>query len=202
MCTKHLVKSLIFSEKLPRGTFQVFSEKPPLPFAQVDQIHGTTVVELKEINKSNVLLTADGIITSDTGVKLGIKTADCLPVVVIGKNGSSILHAGWKGIKNNILLAPKIKIIAPYFFFIGPHICSKHFEVTSEFYNNFPESNFFNKKNDKIYFSLAKEIKSRIINSFPNATVKFADECTFKNQKLHSFRQNNTSLRNWNILST
>ena len=47
---------------------------------------------------------ADGIITKNKNVLLGILTADCAPVILLGKEYFGILHVGWRGLLNNIIL--------------------------------------------------------------------------------------------------
>jgi hypothetical protein len=45
----------------------------------------------------------DALITAETGVALCVRTADCLPVAVVGANVVALVHAGWRGLGADIL---------------------------------------------------------------------------------------------------
>src|SRR5258706_10485743 len=48
----------------------------------MQQVHGDNIVEIKD-KKLKEVGEADGIFTAETGVYLGVLTADCLPLLVI-----------------------------------------------------------------------------------------------------------------------
>jgi YfiH family protein len=45
------------------------------------------------------LLVGDGLITYSTGLLLAVKTADCMPIIIVDpkKRAVGVLHAGWRG---------------------------------------------------------------------------------------------------------
>ena len=178
---------------------KVFTERPSFEFLTVNQVHGTDILNANSQDLS--LQTADGIIVTGAhaGPALAIKTADCLPVVVLGKNGYAFIHAGWKGLGSGILTSEKLKDIDPDFFFIGPfiHVCC--YEVASDFEKNFPTSKSFSRKKEKAYFDLGLEANARIKLAFPRAHVEVSPTCTFCDKHFHSFRRDKTNKRNWNI---
>jgi YfiH family protein len=62
------------------------------------QVHGGHIVEvtdpsLKEAGE------ADGMVTDEKGIFLGVLTADCVPILfsVRGRNVAAVAHAGWRG---------------------------------------------------------------------------------------------------------
>ncbi|MEK6554411.1 MAG: polyphenol oxidase family protein [Bdellovibrionota bacterium] len=66
---------------------------------------------------------------------LGISTADCLPVILVSKNKLAGVHAGWRGVENEIIyktlqnhFAAEESISA----YVGPHIQWSSFEVDRE----------------------------------------------------------------------
>ncbi len=71
------------------------------------QIHGNTVYEVDARHRGmgydiSTDMAGDGYVTSDPSVTLGIKTADCTPILLEARNGERVLavaavHAGWKG---------------------------------------------------------------------------------------------------------
>jgi YfiH family protein len=185
--------------ELPRGRFKVFSEKPSFEFLSVHQVHGTEILSADSHDLS--LQSADGITVTRAyaGPALAIKTADCLPIIVLGKNGYAALHAGWKGLAAGILSSEKLKAIEPDFFFIGPFIHACCYEVSSDFEKYFPASKALASKNGKVCFDLGLEAETRINLIFPGAHVKVSPVCTSCDKHFHSYRRNRTDKRNWNI---
>jgi hypothetical protein len=67
------------------------------PLAQVRQIHSAIVHRLHSV--SSHAPAGDGIITKTRGILLAIKTADCVPVLVVDVKRRVVgaFHAGWRG---------------------------------------------------------------------------------------------------------
>ncbi|MDO9515333.1 MAG: peptidoglycan editing factor PgeF [Syntrophales bacterium] len=68
----------------------------------VDQVHGDRLLVIDETFQEggyNSPLECDGIITAIPGVPIGIKTADCVPVLLadLKRRVVGAVHAGWKG---------------------------------------------------------------------------------------------------------
>lgn len=63
----------------------------------VRQIHSDLVHVIHGV--ANQPLSGDGLITNRPGILLGIKTADCVPVLVAERKGRAVgaFHAGWRG---------------------------------------------------------------------------------------------------------
>ncbi len=121
----------------------------------VYQVHGSKVIEVKEIWTDEQRPKADAMVTDRAGVGLGILVADCAPVLFKGRaengragDGHAIIgaaHAGWKGalggvLENTIaamvdLGAVKSSISAC----VGPCIGKDSYEVSEEFKKPFLE---------------------------------------------------------------
>lgn len=76
----------------------------------VRQVHGASVRELRaddaqaiRESRPDQLPHADGQVTVTPGVAAAVLAADCLPVIVAGTGGVAVLHAGWPGLKANII---------------------------------------------------------------------------------------------------
>lgn len=69
----------------------------------VFQVHGTEVMRVE--GPSQVRDEADGLVTRNPGVALGILTADCAPVLFAEPNAGVIgaAHAGWRGVLAGVL---------------------------------------------------------------------------------------------------
>ena len=141
----------------------------------LNQTHSNKVVI---INKRNVnkLYNADGMITNNPDVLLGVLTADCAPIAFLGKEFIGIIHAGWKGLVNGIientinLFEKNNEKVENLNCFIGPHLSSKYFEVKNDFISclyKFNKENikFIEKNKNKNYFNYSGYITS-ILKSF------------------------------------
>lgn len=70
--------------------------------AELKQIHSATVREVGE--KWGNLGEGDGLVTSTEGTMVGVRTADCVPILIVDvrKRAVAAVHAGWRGIVGNI----------------------------------------------------------------------------------------------------
>lgn len=67
------------------------------PLLQVKQIHSAVVRRVDAAPREAV--PGDGLITSKPGLLLAIKTADCVPVIIVDAKRRAVgaFHAGWRG---------------------------------------------------------------------------------------------------------
>jgi hypothetical protein len=68
-------------------------------------VHGMEVVKVDKSSLAGELPEADGLITADKGVVLGLCPADCAPIIIASKEGEvvSLIHAGWKGAESGVI---------------------------------------------------------------------------------------------------
>ncbi len=184
----------IYEKELPLGRFVTYSSCPGFEFTKTKQTHSNIVLDENNCNG----LEADGIVGNGQR-PITVLTADCLPIILLGPNGHAFIHAGWKGLHNNILNHEKIKLIKPNFAFIGPHISNKHYEVQADFRQHFPISSALISIDGKFFFSLVSEARTQLNQNFPNIVIEESGICTFENQTFHSYRRNKTQNRNWNF---
>ena len=141
----------------------------------LDQVHSNIVHNVNRVTKKK--LKGDSLITGKKGIALGILTADCAPVFIYDpiNNLISALHAGWKGAFKQIIskTIKKFKIkgsnLNDLIVVIGPCISKNNYEVKRDFLNKFivkekSNKNFFNYKNNKIFFSLNDFIKKSFLD--------------------------------------
>lgn len=79
----------------------------PMGVVSVPQVHGNTVHEVDARHRGmgyhvEAAFEGDGYVTADPSVTLGVKTADCTPILLEASVGGHVvavaaLHAGWKG---------------------------------------------------------------------------------------------------------
>ena len=193
---------LLFEKKIENYTFQSLDQRPAGKVYEVKQVHGNKVYSLDKLKNTSTTLQADGIYTNELSSSiLAIKTADCLPIFIIGKNGIALLHAGWRGIQKKIHLQREVLDLRPQTVFVGAHIQFKSFQVGKDFYSQFPGSlELFKREGDKIYFNLFGQIYKDFKQFDSLLTIINSNIDTFSNKKFFSFRRNNTSQRIWNIV--
>jgi len=118
-----------------------------LPAAPVwlAQVHETAVALIDRANVSGLRVsppTADAAVTREPGIVLGVRTADCLPVLFADRAGTVVgaAHAGWRGLAAGVLEAtlhamdaPPLEIVA----WLGPAIGPQRFEVGRDVFDAF-----------------------------------------------------------------
>lgn len=187
---------ITFEAPLLRGRFIVFNSRPEFELIKIKQTHSDIVLHEDQCTIEQI---GDGIYGSSTAPK-AILTADCMPLVLIGADSHVVIHAGWRGLAQNILKHPAIAAIKPTYAYIGPHIRPEHYEVQSDFYVNFTgHKDAFSVQNDKSYFNLEYVATSQLKALYPDIVIEDCGLCTFRDLKFHSYRRDKTPNRNWNI---
>ncbi|EJF75657.1 peptidoglycan editing factor PgeF [Bartonella alsatica] len=168
----------------------------------VNQIHSCEVVVINQpfIDEPPK---ADALVTTTKDLAIGVLTADCGPILFADPQAGVIAatHAGWRGSLNGIIEktisvmekqgAKRQSITAA----LGPCIGPCHYEVTSEFYNQFIDYNSkFQKyflKTDKInhfHFNLWAFIMNQLKEAGVHASC--VELCTYQDeQRFFSYRR-------------
>lgn len=188
----------IWQQDLGHGSFVTTNELPDEAVATLKQIHSSRVILWQEqITRPK----ADGLVCLfPISGPFAIYTADCLPICIEGNKGVALLHAGWRGLQQNILGHSLVKSIQPNIIAIGPAINSAHYEVGEEFASYFPESSALTRrKNGKLHFCLIEEAERQIYKLYPKAQLYKSSICTWSHPELRSFRRGGGPERNFNI---
>lgn len=152
-------------------------ELEPEALLTVHQHHSPDVVHVIEPWTLDKLPKADGMVTTERGIALGVLAADCAPVLFADLDAGVIgaCHSGWKGALGGVidstvslmvdLGAGHDRIAAA----VGPCIGQKSYEVGAEFRSSFMEaaignSRFFKKgtAEGKFHFDLAGYVRYRL----------------------------------------
>lgn len=168
------------------------------------QIHSANVIEVGKSDCGrgyfkNPCGECDGYLTAETGVTLGVKTADCVPIILEAEdeNGRiiavSALHAGWRGtvagIAENGVNALINKGAEPFRIraAIGPSIGHCCFEVGEEFPEavekargkSFAEK-FVTRRGERLFADI-KGMNFQILVDcgVPSENIDLSDECTY-----------------------
>lgn len=177
----------------------------------LDQIH-SNIIHIVDDNYQNNSQ-GDGLITNKINTPLVIKTADCIPILIYDKKNKvlGLIHSGWKGTLNNIIIDAINLIINNYhsqkeniYIYMYPSIHKCHFEVDEDVYqkflDNYPFVNkFTTQKNNKYYLDLPEIIKYNLEHIGITNIIK-SNICTYcYHDSFHSYRYNHTDKRNYLI---
>lgn len=107
-------------------------------WATVRQVHGTRVVDVSR--PGQVEKEADALFTGVAGLPVAVMAADCAGVVVGGRGGVGVAHAGWRGVSAGVVVslmeamrsagvglawAAVGPFIGPCCFEVGPEVASR-----------------------------------------------------------------------------
>ncbi|MEW6570779.1 MAG: peptidoglycan editing factor PgeF [Nitrospirota bacterium] len=164
------------------------------------QRHSDTIFILESDMRPRI---ADAVITARRGILIGVKVADCVPILLLDEKRSVIgaVHAGWRGsaagiVKKSILLmidryesCPEDILVA-----IGPGI--KCYEVGSEVKEAVEkttgEGEYYcrSEQNGKFFLDLSHANMLQVVSlGVPVQNIWISGECTYCNsEKYYSYR--------------
>lgn len=102
------------------------------------QIHSNQVVYLDRDSDLADLPTGDALITDRKDIVIGVKTADCVPLLIYDnrQNIVAVIHAGYKGLLSGIIQRTIRMMLENFkcsfenmYITLGPSISVKHYEV-------------------------------------------------------------------------
>ncbi len=159
------------------------------------QKHTNRVIELHRFPFPP--LVGDAVITSLKGIEIGIRTADCVPLVLVGEENVGVVHAGWRGIYSGIVektieLLSKKEKVDELFAFIGPSAKGCCYEVGEEFKEMFPEE--VTVRHGQLFMDTQQAVVKRL-KSMGITKIKFLNRCTICDKSLPSYRRDRTQKR-------
>jgi YfiH family protein len=164
------------------------------------QTHGITFREigpeffaLSENTKRMLLEGVDGLMTSLSGVCIGVSTADCIPVLLYDEDhhAACAVHSGWRGTVQYIVLKAVAEMREAYSSdpqklkaIIGPGISLENFEVGPEVYEQFASNGFdmslVARKYEKWHIDLPECCRIQLIGAGVSPqNIQKADVCTY-----------------------
>lgn len=160
-------------------------------WATIKQVHGNRVVQVSEPGFHGE---ADALVTSAIGLPIVIATADCVPVVLIGRRTRGVAHAGWRGVAAGVVPATVERMHSlgdtPSVAILGPHIGPCCYEVGTDVIDalgGFAAQT----RSGTPSVDLAAAIRSQL----GGIEVRDVGRCTHDDPALASYRKDGTSER-------
>lgn len=172
---------------------------PEYQFHFLKQVHGRKVVACDRAGAE-----ADGHWTAEKSQALVVQTADCLPILFSDGRKIAAVHAGWRGVAQNIVGASSEAAMinasdSRWWAVIGPHIALRNFEVGHDVANQIldgiaPEDRApmirTHKSPDKSWVDLSLVVRAQILRHWGDDTrIVELDEDTYESELFHSFRR-------------
>jgi YfiH family protein len=104
-----------------------------VPVAWAHQVHGDDVVTVEHADGSAP--EADGLVTTQRGLALMVRVADCVPVVLADQAAGvvGVAHAGRRGVELDVVTRTVERMrelgASDLRAWVGPHICGRCYEV-------------------------------------------------------------------------
>lgn len=206
---------LIFPDLLKNGATAFFTGK--YPGADPDHI-----AELLHISADNIFMPtqrhtdkiaviglsaepviADAVITKETGILIGVKVADCVPILLCESSRGILgaVHAGWRGTAS-ALLKKTLGLVMDRFscraeniyLAVGPAIrwCCYHvdYDVMHAVERATGPGEYFVVRSGKYCLDLPNANKCQALSvGIPEGNIWLSNECTFCNpEKYYSYR--------------
>jgi YfiH family protein len=196
----HGFGSRYFNKQLPSKNIQ--GKKPKCVF--LDQIHSDIIHAVAELPDKN--WKGDALLTDRPGFLLTVRTADCLPVLLVDKKKKVVaaLHCGWRGTKKK-LAEKAVKAMSALYkcerssllAALGPCIEQDCYEVGEEVRESFKDAgirdDFFLSsaaKKGSYYFDLKQANRYQLLKAgLKPENIFSVDLCTYCEESLFSYRR-------------
>ncbi|PCI85991.1 MAG: polyphenol oxidase [Hyphomicrobiales bacterium] len=141
---------------------------------------------------------ADAIITQQKGLALGIRTADCVPILLSSGDGDMVaaVHAGWPGTYAGIIQATVKKMVSmgadlnEIVASVGPAIAGDSYEVGKEIFSQFTRQNYeysaYFRKSERLdhYMFNLSGLVAKILDNIGIRNINHIQVDTYKNEDL------------------
>ena len=200
LSTNPFVKHFFANKNFQTGDEKVFF---------LNQIHSDKFINLDDINLINNKIEGDAIITSRKGLFIGVRSADCVPILLCSKDDSFIaaVHSGWRGTYNQIIKNVIKEITSRYKYpkedilcAIGPSIGMCCYEIGEPMANRFKDKFILDDNDikyiDKKFFLNLPGLNKKIINQQGISNVELILNCTHCDKNYFSYRRDGSRKNN------
>ena len=186
--------------QINRARFGAAIGAPGWPIIKLKQIHSGIVVDIEDTSAAGEAVEGDAAVTSLRGVMLGVQTADCVPILIAGKEGAAAIHAGWRGTAARIAGSSVARLVQECGIdsknltaAIGPHIGVCCYEVGEEVVEAMPNPASIERRPEwpKPHLNLAHANLQQLLKAgIPESNIEVSSLCTkCRDDLFHSFRR-------------
>lgn len=173
------------------------------PTQFMNQTHGDVIALVDGISPQDP--NADGLVTTERGIALGVLVADCIPLLLWSREVVAAVHVGRKGLLNAIALkavkvmtslgAEKIEAV------LGPSICGRCYEVGEDVYEQVVERHPYARSLTSkgtlsldLPVALSRELEKQGVKVTPS------NICTVENSNFFSYRRDGVTGRQSGVI--
>lgn len=157
------------------------------------QVHGSVIAEASD---RETLQRADGVVSRDASLMLGVLGADCPGVALLADDARCLVHAGWRGTAKQIvaagvaaLAAVSTQPVATWHAFVGPGISAGRYQVDQPVIDArvWPEQSLTPDGPNHAYLDLPGALVADC-RAAGLTTITTAGICTASDPRLRSYR--------------
>jgi purine-nucleoside/S-methyl-5'-thioadenosine phosphorylase / adenosine deaminase len=167
------------------------------PIIWLEQVHGNTAISADHPTDS---LAADAIYSKKAQTVCAVQTADCLPLLVCSSSSYCIaaIHAGWKGLRDNIIETTIDALALPpsdILVWLGPAISPQAFIVGEEVFQSFLDKDqtaeiAFQPMGNKQWQANLYKLAQQRLHKLEITSIYGGNYCTFTdNKRFFSYRR-------------
>jgi len=161
-----------------RDTADAVAERLGVGVARARQVHGNRVLSVTRA--PSPAEEADAIVTTTPGLAATVLAADCVPVAVAGGGVVGAVHAGWRGLRDDVIAATVIRMRAlmddpgvALSAAIGPSAGGCCYEVGEDLHGVFKQrgEDFRNDRNLDLHAIAAHQLEAAGVTSVHDSGV-------------------------------
>ena len=164
-------------------------------FRFLKQIHGSRCLRLDTFKAEHQCYwsEADSYICSNPQNMAAIRVADCIPILFVHPQSQTCggIHAGWRGLKQEIVKSTLTQFDRPaeLFIWVGPHI-GKKYEVGPDVYSEFDQQHWLpHPDENKQFLDMAGILKEQFTSlGFAKQQIKWQNSDTLNDENFFSHR--------------
>ena len=173
------------------------SDNWPGEYTRAKQVHSDVIFTADEPAAPAILGEGDALVTSTAGRMIGVRTADCVPILLVdpAKRAVAAVHAGWRGTVQNIVGKTINHLRQEYgtnpsdvLAVIGPSIGECCYEVGPEVAEQFAQ--LLPDRADPRHLNLEEANRRQLAAAgLRNEAIELGSLCTRCREDLHSWRR-------------
>ena len=171
-------------------------------FFSIQQVHGNEIYHLDAIRTwYQTTLEWDAIVSKVSAI--WVYTGDCLPIAILGKEYTAVVHGSWKTLHAWLLqktvkyLCRQGEAVIDMQIFVWPCICGQVYEVGDEFVELFP-AEYLQQREGKLFLDLPRYTRWVLEELWISAnSIQLSAECTYTDNDAWFSRRKGERWRNF-----